>query len=464
MVTEWLREVRVLDPLSGTDQVSDVWVVDGVLAAIRTASSQDMPPSPTQLVLDESLKAVLPADITEQEIETTHQPGLVLAPGLVDLYSHSGEPGYESRETLKSLVAGAIAGGVTRLTLLPDTYPALDTPASVEHIRRQLQSLTTVDALNATPQVNVWGALTLGTKGDQLAELGDLAQADVAGFSDGVPLQNSMLLRRSLEYSQMFAQPIALWPCDRPLAGKGVARECATSVRLGLVGNPALSETTALAALLEVIADTYGSHLANSDANGSVPSSPRVHIMRVSTARSVELIRAAKSRGLPITASTTWMHLLWSVEDLDRYDPTLHLDPPLGTDDDRAALIDGVKSGVIDAIAIDHSPYTYEEKTVAFAQSPSGAIGLELALSALWERFVASGEWTALDLWAALSLNPALCLNQSPPSLLVGQPAEMVLFDPQATWQVTPHTLESQSSNTPLLGQSLNGKVLKVWT
>jgi dihydroorotase len=449
MGTEWLREVRVLDPLTETDQISDVWVVDGRLAAIASPASQ--------LVLDDALKAVLPADITEQEIDVIHQPGLIVAPGLVDLYSHSGEPGYESRETLNSLVEGAIAGGFSRLTLLPDTNPTVDTPASIEHIRRQIQHLET------SPHVNVWGALTLGTKGEQLAELGDLAEAKVAGFSDGRPLQNSVLLRRALEYCQMFDQPIALWPCDRRLAEGGAARECATSLRLGLVGNPALSETTALAALLETIADIYRSHLAPLDTNGSEPSLPAVHIMRVSTARSVELIRAAKSKGLPITASTSWMHLLWTVDDLNSYDPNLRLDPPLGTNADRAALVNGIKSGVIDAIAIDHSPYTYEEKTVAFAQAPPGAIGLELALNLLWERLVASEQLTALELWAALSLNPALCLHQTPPSLHIGHPAEMMLFDPTVTWEVIPHTLKSQSSNTPLLGQTITGKVIQMW-
>ncbi|MEM7770138.1 MAG: dihydroorotase family protein [Cyanobacteria bacterium P01_A01_bin.37] len=456
MVTEWLRQVRVIDPLSGTDQISDVWVVDGVIAAIA-------PPTDDPLA-DGSLTAVLPSAITQQDIHTIHQPGLVLAPGLVDLYSHSGEPGYESRETLKSLAAGAIAGGFSRLTLLPDTHPVLDNPASIEQIQHHIQRL------EAAPQVSLWGTLTLEAKGEQMAELGDLAEANVVGFADGVPLHHSVLLRRVLEYGQVFGKPIALWPCDRPLSGGGSARESVASIRLGLVGNPAMAETTALAALLEAIADIYGADATqhaggDGDRTDETADSPAtVHIMRVSTARSVELIRSAKAQGLPITASTTWMHLLWTVDDLSSYDPNLHLDPPLGTATDQAALIHGVRSGIIDAIAIDHSPYTYEEKTVAFAQSPPGAIGLEVALGTLWERFVASGQWTALELWAALSLHPALCLNQSPPTLMVGHSAEMVLFDPEASWQVTPKTLKSQSSNTPLLGQTIRGKVLNLWT
>lgn len=440
MVTEWLRQVRVIDPLSKTDQIADVWVVDGVIKAI--ASPEDTPPE----------------DIDAPDIISINQPGLVLAPGLVDLYSHSGEPGYESRETLKSLAEGAIAGGFSRLTLLPDTHPVLDNPASIEQIRQHIQTL------DRAPFVGVWGALTQEVAGDRMAELGDLAAADVVGFADGVPLQNSILLRRVLEYGQVFGKPIALWPCDRHLAGGGSAREGTTSIQLGLIGNPAISETTALAALLEAIAGHQHELGDDGETHDEIDHPAPVHIMRVSTARSVELIRSAKARGLPITASTTWMHLLWSVDDLERYDSSLRLDPPLGRSHDQAALIQGVNDGVIDAIAIDHSPYSYEEKTVAFSDAPPGAIGLELALGILWNQFVASGSWTALELWTALSLQPALCLNQSPPTLIVGQPAEMVLFDPETSWQITSHTLKSQSSNTPWLGKSIQGKVLKIWT
>ena len=440
MVTEWLRQVRVIDPLSETDQVADVWVVDGVIEAI--APPVDVP---------------LP-DKADHDIITINQPGLVLAPGLVDLYSHSGEPGYESRETLKSLAEGAIAGGFSRLTLLPDTHPVLDNPASIDQIRQHIQTF------EQAPFVGVWGALTQETAGDRMAELGDLVVADVVGFADGVPLQNSILLRRVLEYGQAFGKPIALWPCDRHLAGGGSAREGTTSIQLGLIGNPAISETTALAALLEAIADRHYGVGHDGENTGEIDHPAPIHIMRVSTARSVELIQSAKARGLPITASTTWMHLLWTVDDLAKYDANLRLDPPLGRLKDQAALIQGVKDGAIDAIAIDHSPYTYEEKTVAFSDAPPGVIGLELALGILWNQFVVSGQWTALELWTALSLQPALCLNQAPPTLIVGQPAEMVLFDPEASWQITSHTLKSQSSNTPWLGESIQGKVLKTWT
>jgi dihydroorotase len=187
-----------------------------------------------------------------------------------------------------------------------------------------------------------------------------------------------------------------------------------------------------------------------------------VHIMRVSTARSVELIATAKGAGLPITASTTWMHLLLDTTAIASYNTSLRLEPPLGNPSDVKALQAGVKSGVIDAIAIDHAPYTYEEKMQAFASSPPGAIGYELALPLLWQNLVETGKFTALELWGALSTHPAQCLQQQPSTITPGA-GEMILFHPQETWKVEPQNLYTLSSNTPWLGKQLQGQVVKVW-
>lgn len=420
MTRELLRQVRLLDPLSRTDKTADVLIVDGVIEAVEAAIDQP-----------------------QAETEMRDCAGLILGPGLVDLYSHSGEPGFEDRETLDSLLLAATAGGFTRLTLLPDTQPAIDNPAMVEWVCSQLRLKS-----GLIPQVSCWGALTLGAKGEQMGELAELAEANIAGFADGRPLQNGMLLRRLLEYGQALGKPIALWCCDQALAGNGVVREGSESLRLGLPGTPAIAETAPLAALLECVA-----------AIGTP-----VHLMRVSTARAVELIQVAKSRGLPVTASTTWMHLLLDITAVQSYDSSLHLEPPLGNPTDRAALIQGVQTGVIDAIAVDHSPYTYEEKTVAFAESPPGAIGLELALPLLWQSFVATETWPALDLWQSLSTRPAQCLRQSPAAIVPGVRAELVLFDPQQSWTVSPSTLKSRSTNTSWLGQTLTGRVVRTWS
>lgn len=419
MTSQLLRQVRVLDPESETDRIADVLITDGRIDAIEAS----LPEPPAN------------ADVQDYS-------GCVLGPGLVDLYSHSGEPGFEDRETLDSLLHAAQAGGFTRLTLLPDTHPAIDTPASVEWLHARLRA-----SPEPLPLLQCWGALTVGAAGQQMVELAELAESGIVGFADGRPLQNSMLLRRLLEYGQTLNQPIALWCCDRELAGNGVVREGEESLRLGLPGNPAMAETAPLAALLECVA-TLGTP---------------VHLMRISTARSVELLRDAKARGLPVTASTTWMHLLLNITAVQSYNPSLHLEPPLGNPADQEALCQAVQEGIIDAIAIDHSPYTYEEKTVAFAESPAGAIGLELALPLLWQQFVVSGRWSALTLWSCLSNQPARCLHQPPARLVPGSPAELTLFDPHQPWTITPQTLHSRSSNTPWLGQTVKGRVIQTW-
>jgi dihydroorotase len=422
-----LQQVRLLDPVANTDQVRDVLIEDGVIRDIAPQLSE------------------VP---TEAQIQPCHN--LILAPGLVDLYSHSGEPGFEDRETLDSLMQAAIAGGFTRLTLLPDTHPAIDNPATVAWLKSKTRSHPSV----LRPHLNCWSALTIDTKGQQMTEFTELAAADIAGFSDGKPITNLSLLRRILEYLQPVAKPIALWACDPGLVGNGVVREGANSVRFGLPGIPVMAETAPLSAILECVAEI---------------GTP-VHLMRISTARSVGLIRLAKSQGVPITASTTWMHLLLNTEALASYDPNLRLDPPLGNRLDQAAIVQAVQDGVIDAIAIDHTPYTYEEKTVSFSEAPAGTIGLELALPLLWQAFVATGQWSALELWRSLSSRPAQCLGQPLNAITPNTPTELVLFDPNQAWTVTSRlasrnseSLKSLSDNTFWLNKALTGRVLQVW-
>ena len=402
MNSELLQQVRVLDPVSGTDQLADVLIVDGLIKAVERSIFE------------------IPGDTLVRNCQ-----GLILGPGLVDLYSHSGEPGFEERETWLSLMESAAAGGFTRLAILPDTVPALDNPSGLAALNQKIQALQKARTKGNSPPASLphlycWGALTLGVEGQQMTELAELAAAGVVGFADGRPIANLGLLRRALEYLQPLGKPVALVACDLKLAGNGVMREGVQSLRFGLPGNPAIAESTALAALLEVVA-----------AIGTP-----VHLLRISTRRSVELLEDAKARGLPVTASTTWMHLLLNTEDLGRYDPNLRLEPPLGNPADQAALLRGVREGIIDAIAIDHTPYTYEEKTVAFAEAPPGAIGLELALPLLWHTLVETGDWSALELWQRFSIKPAICLQQNPSAIAPNQPAELVLFNPQQKWKI----------------------------
>lgn len=423
MTSELLQQVRVIDPVTGTDQTADVLIADSVIKAVEPQISN------------------YPTDTQVRNCQ-----GLVLGPGLVDLYSHSGEPGFEGRETLASLVSAAAAGGFTRLSILPDTMPPVDNLAGLAQLQRGRGVKEILE--QSSPQLYFWGALTVGIQGQQMTELAELAAASgIVGFADGQPLGNLALLRRILEYLKPLGKPVALWACDRTLVGNGAIREGAQSLRLGLPGNPAIAESTALAAILELVA-TIGTP---------------VHFMRVSTARGVELIAEAKARGLPITASTSWMHLLLDTKAISSYNSSLHLEPPLGNSCDLEALRQGMRVGVLDAIAIDHTPYTYEEKTVAFAEAPPGAIGLELALPLLWHNLVETGVWSALELWRCLSTHPAHCLRQIPSAIANGKPAELTLFDPHQTWTVDSQTLHSLADNTPWLGQKLSGRVLQTW-
>lgn len=417
---QFFQQIRILDPVSGIDQVSDVLLDQGIIAKIidHEVAQGD------RVILD------------QEDIDVIDGTGLILAPGLVDLYSNSGEPGYEERETLKSLTQASQVGGFTRVAILPNTNPVIDNPSIVSWIKAKTS--------NSKTKFYIWGGLTQNLEGLTIAELAKLAEAGVIGFTDNRPHSNLQLLRKLLEYAQPFNLPVALVPTNIQLRGNGVIRESRTSIRLGLVGNPEIAETVAVASILEIV---------------SLTKTP-VHLMSISTARGVQLIKQAKENNLPITASVNWHHLLLNTEIVATYNPNLRLEPPLGTEIDRLALIQAVKDNIIDAIAVDHSPYTYEEKTVAFAQAPAGAIGLELALPLLWQNLVITGELSPLELWCSLSVNPLQCLNKEPIKLQVGQPAELILFSPQQSWQVTSSQLKSLSSNTYWLDKQLKGKIL----
>lgn len=420
---ELLQQVRLIDPAAGTDRVVDLLLEAGVIRAIAPELAD------------------YPSDTCIRDCR-----GLVAGPGLVDLYSHSGEPGFEARETLESLMQSAIAGGFTRLNLLPDTNPPIDRAAMVTWVSDRYKAMT-LTSKAVYPQLSCWAALTDAVQGQQMTEVGELAAAGVIGFADGKPIANLALLRRLLEYLQPLQKPIALWACDLRLEGNGVMREGKESMLFGLPGSPGMAETTAIAALLECVA-----------AIGTP-----IHLMRVSTARGVALIRQAKALGLPITASVTWMHLLLNTTAVASYDPNLRLNPPLGNLTDQMALVEGVAAGVIDAIAIDHSPYTYEEKTVAFAEAPPGAIGLELALPLLWHHLVATQKLSALKLWACLSNQPLQCLNQLPATIAPNNSAELILFDPDQVWLANAQSLHSIAANTPWFLHEIVGQVTQVW-
>ena len=363
-----------------------------------------------------------------QETNIDQRSGVVLGTGLIDLYSTSSEPGHESKETISELVQAAKNGGFATIGILPNTQPAIDDIAALEFWRNVQQKHGNI--------LQPWGAITKGLEGKQLTDIAELAES-VIGFTDSKPISNLLLVRRAMEYIKPLGKHIALFPQNPDLTGTGVIREGKWSLQYGMTGYPAAAETTALAALIELVRLT------------KAPS----HFMRLSTAQSVELIYQAKNDGLPVTASATWLHLCHCDRDLATYDPNLRLSPPLGSEGDRLALIAGIKSGVIDSIAIDHTPCAYEEKVVPFEVAPVGAIGLEFALPVLWQNLVITGLLTASELWQAISVNPAKILGLAPPKL-------STLFDPSLEWLAKDSAIASQSRNSNYMGRSLIGKVL----
>jgi dihydroorotase len=363
-----------------------------------------------------------------QETNIDQRSGVVLGTGLIDLYSTSSEPGHESKETISELVQAAKNGGFATIGILPNTQPAIDDIAALEFWRNVQQKHGNI--------LQPWGAITKGLEGKQLTDIAELAES-VIGFTDSKPISNLLLVRRAMEYIKPLGKHIALFPQNPDLTGTGVIREGKWSLQYGMTGYPTAAETTALAALIELVRLT------------KAPS----HFMRLSTAQSVELIYQAKNDGLPVTASATWLHLCHCDRDLATYDPNLRLSPPLGSEGDRLALIAGIKSGVIDSIAIDHTPCAYEEKVVPFEVAPVGAIGLEFALPVLWQNLVITGLLTASELWQALSVNPAKILGLAPPKL-------STLFEPCLEWLAKDSAIASQSRNSNYMGRSIIGKVL----
>ena len=417
---ELLQQVRIIDPVQELDQLADVLIIEGRIEAI----AEQITDYPSQA-------------------EIFQPSGLILGTGLVDLYSHSGEPGHETRETLLQLSQAAAAGGFTQVGILPDTVPQIDNLEILTAIKQKSNHLTQ-DSTKHLPRLYFWGSAYNAKQ--RMAEIGELA-SEIVGFTSQHNLSSLNILRQILEYIQPWQKTLALNLNQNELAAEGVVREGEISLRYGMSGNPGFSEAAIIAAVLEMVAEI---------------STP-VHIMRVSTTRGVELIADAKARGLPITASTTWMHLLWNSNSVGSYNPDLRLEPPLADRLTQTSLIDGIKQGIIDAIVIDHQAYTYEEKTVAFALAPPGVVGLELALPLLWQHLVAGGKYSPLELWLALSSRPRQCMQQTSKAISFGQVADLVLFDPKQKWVANRDNLQSPATNTPCYNQEITGKVIKTW-
>ena len=362
--------------------------------------------------------------------------GLVVAPGLVDLAARLREPGFEYKATLESELHAAVAGGVTSLACPPDTDPTLDEPGLVEMLKFRARSRN---------QAHVYpiGALTVGLQGTTLTEMGELSEAGCVAFSHAdVPLLDTQVLRRAMQYAATFGYRVWLRPSEAYLSRGGVAHDGEVATRLGLQGIPAAAETIALATILALARET----------------GVRLHVGRLSTAGSVAMLRQAKAEGLAVTCDVGIHHLHLCDLDIGWFDANAHLIPPLRTTSDRAALRAGVADGTIDAICSDHTPVDDDGKQVPFGEAEPGATGLELLLP-LTLKWAQEEKIPLAEALARITSTPASILGVATGALAVGLPADVCLFDSEAWWTVERGALKSQGKNTPFLGLEVPGRV-----
>lgn len=414
---------RLIDPSQGLDKEIDLLIVGGKVLWVGEGQPPQIP------------EAVLSAR------------GLVVCPGFIDLHCHLREPGFEEKETIATGTRAAAKGGFTTVCCMPNTQPPLDSRAAVELV---LSKAAQEGAVRVLPI----GCITRGRQGQELAEMGELAQAGVIGFSDdGRPVENSRLLRHALEYSLAFGLPIIDHCEDLALTRGGAMNEGRISYRLGLAGMPAAAEDLVVAR-----------DIALAELTGA-----RLHIAHVSTRGSVELIRRAKEKRLPVTAEVTPHHLTLSEERVlgaegalphYAYDTNAKVNPPLRTQQDIEALLQGLKDGTIDAIATDHAPHTQVDKMVEFEKAEFGISGLETALGGLMT-LVHNGLMDLPALLSKLTIEPARIIGRSGlGTLKPGSEADVTIFDPEAEWVVDPEKFASKGKNTPLSGATLKGKVM----
>jgi dihydroorotase len=399
-----LQGGRVIDPARGIDQVADVLIQDGKIAA--TGAGLGIPDG---------------ADVRKVV-------GLVVAPGLVDVHVHLREPGNEDEETVASGARAAVAGGFTAVCAMPNTDPVTDNQAAVGFIVGQ-------SVRAGLARVYPIGAVSVGQKGEQLAEFGEMVGAGAVAVSDH-------LMRTALEYARTFGIPVADH-CEEPtLAAGGAMHEGLVSARLGLKGIPAAAEEIMVARDI-LLAELTGGH---------------VHLCHMSTRGSVGLIRRAKERGLAVTAEVTPHHLTLTDAACERYDTHAKMNPPLRERADVDALRGALQEAVIDCVASDHAPHAYDEKEAAFDDAPFGIIGLETAFAVLHTELVLSGVLTLPELIARMSTTPARLFHLPGGTLAPGSPADVCVLDVRTPWVVRAADLHSKSHNTPFTGRELAGR------
>ncbi len=405
-----LRQGRVVDPTQKLDRVMDLGIEDGRVAEIAPRIRKK----------------------GRKEIDAR---GLIVAPGFIDMHVHLREPGREDSETIESGTNAAARGGFTAVACMPNTQPVNDSEAVTSFILERAREVSKI-------AVHPIGAITKGSQGETLAEIGEMYRAGVVGISDdGHPVQNSQIMRRAMEYSRLFDIPVIDHCEDKDLAAGGSMSEGYYSTLLGLRGiNPAAEE-------LQVIRDTI---LARQ-------TGARLHIAHISTRQSLAAVVRAKQEDIPVTCEVTPHHLLLTEARVTSYDTNIKMNPPLRSQEDVNALVKGLASGSIDTIATDHAPHNANDKMLEFDRAPFGIVGLETAVSLTLDRFVRTGIISLSRMVQLCSVNPARILKLERGTLAKSAWADVTILDPELDFQVRSEDFLSRSRNTPYEGWRLRG-------
>jgi dihydroorotase len=405
-----IKNGRVIDPASGHDAVADVWIEDGVI------------------------KGVGP-NLSKAGAEVFEATGLIVAPGFIDMHVHLREPGFEHSETIESGARAAAAGGFTSICPMPNTSPVNDSPTVTTYI---------IEKARRHAVVNVFpiGAITRGSKGEELAAIGSMRQAGALAISDdGRPVMNAQLMRRAMEFARSFQMPVINHCEDLHLSAGGDMHEGVESVRLGLRGIPGSSEDVMVARDI-LLAEVTGA---------------RYHVAHISSRHSVEMVAYAKLKGLQVTSEATPHHLTLTDAGMIPYDSNYKMKPPLRSAGDVNAVVEGVVNGAIDAIATDHAPHAGSEKMQEFEKCPFGIIGLETALGIALDRLLHSGKINLNRFVELFTVNPAQILGLARGTLGAGTAADVTIFSTEQQWTYDVNKSFSKSRNTPFDGASFRG-------
>ena len=405
-----IKNGRVNDPASGHDAVADVWIEDGFI------------------------KGVGP-NLSPANAEVFDATGLIVAPGFIDMHVHLREPGFEHSETIESGARAAAAGGFTSICPMPNTAPVNDSPTVTTYI---------IEKARRHAVVNVFpiGAITRGSKGEELAAIGSMRQAGAVAISDdGRPVMNAQLMRRAMEFARSFHMPVINHCEDLHLSAGGDMHEGVESVRLGLRGIPGSSEDVMVARDI-LLAEVTGA---------------RYHVAHISSRHSVEMVAYAKLKGLPVTSEATPHHLTLTDAGMIPYDSNYKMKPPLRSSSDVNAVVEGVVNGAIDAIATDHAPHAGSEKMQEFEKCPFGIIGLETALGIALDRLLHGGKITLNRFVELFTINPARILGLDRGTLAPGAPGDVTVFSTEQHWTYDVNKSFSKSRNTPFDGASFRG-------